>query len=319
MSYILLFIFFLVLQIAYFKIANHFNIIDRPNERSSHKQITLLGGGVIFYVAILTYFVIKGFQYPWFFIGLTLISAISFIDDIKPLSSKIRLTIHLISILFLVFQLDLSALPWYYIILALILSTGVLNAYNFMDGINGMLGAFNIVVLGALWYINKYILYFADEKLIFYVFLALIVFNIFNFRKKARCFSGDVGAFSLAFTVVFLLGTLIVKSGNFIWIGLITVYGIDTALTIIHRLFLKENIFVAHRKHLFQLLVNELKLPHLFVSFVYALIQLLVSIGLVVFKDYGYLYLAAVIIVLSLSYYIIKKKYFYLYQLNNVR
>jgi len=317
MIYIFILISLFLAQIIYFKIANVLNIIDKPNERSSHNYITLLGGGVIFYFAILLYFVLNGFQYTWFFAGLTLISTISFIDDLKPQSSKVRLTIHLISMLLLFYQFGMLALPWYFLLIALILSTGILNAYNFMDGINGMLGAFNVVVFGALWYINRYVFYFVDEEMINYLLLALIVFNIFNFRQKARCFAGDVGAFSLGFAVVFLLGMLIIKSENFIWIGILTVYGVDTILTIIHRIFLKENIFIAHRKHLFQLLVNELRLPHLFVSFLYAVIQLLIIIGLIVFKDYGYLYLAVVIVILSLTYFFIKKKYYHLHHTCN--
>ena len=315
MSYIVLFIVFLVAQLLYFKIADHFNIIDKPNERSSHKQVTLLGGGIIFYLSILIYFLINGFQYPWFFAGLTLISTISFIDDLQPQSSKIRLTIHLISMLLLFCQLGLLDLPWYYILIGLVLSTGILNAYNFMDGINGMIGGFNVIVLGALWYINRNIFYFADEKMIYYIILALFVFNFFNFRNKARCFAGDVGAFSLSFSVVFLLGMLIIKSENLIWIGILTVYGVDTILTIIHRLILKENIFIAHRKHLFQLLVNELKIPHLIVSLIYSFIQMLVIVGLIFIKDYTYLYLAGVILVLSVSYILIKIKYFHLHQI----
>lgn len=317
MIYIFILISLFLAQIIYFKIANVLNIIDKPNERSSHNYITLLGGGVIFYFAILLYFVLNGFQYTWFFAGLTLISTISFIDDLKPQSSKVRLTIHLISMLLLFYQFGMLALPWYFLLIALILSTGILNAYNFMDGINGMLGAFNVVVFGALWYINRYVFYFVDEEMINYLLLALIVFNIFNFRQKARCFAGDVGAFSLGFAVVFLLGMLIIKSENFIWIGILTVYGVDTILTIIHRIFLKENIFIAHRKHLFQLLVNELRLPHLFVSFLYGVIQLLIIIGLIVFKDYGYLYLAVVIVILSLTYFFIKKKYYHLHHTCN--
>ncbi|MDO9633782.1 MAG: glycosyltransferase family 4 protein [Paludibacter sp.] len=316
MMYIVILIVFFLAELFYFKLADRFNIIDKPNERSSHKQVTMLGGGVVFYFSIVFYFLMNGFQYPWFFAGITLISTISFIDDLKPQSSKIRLTIHLVSMLLLFYQLGMLDLPWYYILIGLVLSTGILNAYNFMDGINGMIGGFNMIVLGTLWYINRNIFYFADEKMIYYIILSLIVFNFFNFRNKARCFAGDVGAFSLSFSVVFLLGMLIIKSENLIWIGVLTVYGVDTILTIIHRLILKENIFIAHRKHLFQLLVNELKIPHLIVSLIYSLIQLLVIVGLIVIKDNAYLYLTGVIFVLSVTYILIKIKYFHLHQIH---
>ncbi len=302
-----------MLEFVYFKLADQFNIIDKPNERSSHKQITLLGGGIIFYLAVVIYFLMNGFQYMWFFTGLTLISAISFIDDLKPQSSRLRLAIHLMSMLFLFFQLGVFEMHWTLILLSLIIAIGILNAYNFMDGINGMIGVYTTVVLGSLWYINNFILTFVDERIIYYLLLALVVFNFFNFRKKARCFAGDVGAVSLAFIVVFLLGMLILKSGNIAWIGLLAVFGVDTILTIIHRLILKENILIAHRKHLFQLLANELKFSHLVVSSVYALVQVLVSVGLIFFENHAYWFLAVSILLLSIVYYAVKKKYFYLH------
>lgn len=313
MTYIIILIVLFLLEFVYFKLANQFNIIDKPNERSSHKQITLLGGGIIFYLAVVIYFLMNGFQYMWFFTGLTLISAISFIDDLKPQSSRLRLAIHLMSMLFLFSQLGVFEMHWTLILLSLIIAIGILNAYNFMDGINGMIGVYTTVVLGSLWYINNFILTFVDERIIYYLLLALVVFNFFNFRKKARCFAGDVGAVSLAFIVIFLLGMLILKSGNIAWIGLLAVFGVDTILTIIHRLILKENILIAHRKHLFQLLANELKFSHLVVSSVYALVQVLVSVGLIFFENHAYWLLAISILLLSIVYYAVKKKYFYLH------
>lgn len=318
MNSLLYFIFYLiilfVLMLLYFRVADKFNIIDRPNERSSHKQVTLLGGGIIFYLAILGYFIVNGFQYPWFFLGLSLIAAISFIDDIKPQSYKIRLVVHLISILLLFYESGLFVFPWYFTLIALVLSVGILNAYNFMDGINGMVGLYSTVVMVSMWYINQYVYTFIDEQIIYYLLLALVVFNFFNFRKKARCFAGDVGALSMAFVVVFLLCTLILKTGNISWIGLLTVFGVDTILTIIHRLLLKENIFEAHRKHLFQLLVNELGFSHISVSIIYATVQMLVSAGLILFRNHAGLFLICAILLLSVVYYILKRKYFHLYK-----
>lgn len=313
MTYFVLFILLFVIQTVYFRIADRYNIIDKPNERSSHKQITLLGGGIIFYLAVAIYFLLNGFQYPWFFTGLTLISVVSFIDDVKPQSSKLRLIIHLGSILFLFFQLGMLDLHWGLVLLSIVVSIGILNAYNFMDGINGMIGVYTAIVLGTLWYINSFIMNFVDERFIYILLLALVVFNFFNFRKKARCFAGDVGAISLAFVVVFLLGLLILKSGNIAWIGLLAVFGVDTILTIVHRLILKENILVAHRKHLFQLLANELEISHLKVSSIYAFAQILISIGLIIFEHHAYWFLGGSVLLLSIIYYLVKKKYFYLH------
>ena len=314
MNYLILFVSFFLLEIIYFRLANYFNIIDKPNERSSHTRITLRGGGIIFYLGILIYFLLNEFRYPWFFSGLTLIAAVSFADDIKPQSSKVRLTVHLVAMLLMFYQWDLFSLSWYFTIFALIFCTGILNAYNFMDGINGITGGYSLLVTSAFWYINKYVVSFVDNEIIIVLLLALIVFNIFNFRKKARCFAGDVGSVSVAFIVIFLLGLLILKTNDFSYLILLSVYGVDTALTVVHRLILKENILKPHRKHVYQIMANELKMPHVLVSCIYILLQTVINVGFFIFKTYSYLYLLTVIVVLSLVYIFFKKKFFYLHK-----
>jgi len=312
MIYILFFVLLLATQISYFRIADHFNIIDKPNERSSHSKITLRGGGIIFYVAVLFYFLLEGFSYPWFFVGLTLIAGISFADDIKPQSSRLRLLLHFAAMLFMFNQWGLFQLPWFFTLIALVFCTGVLNAYNFMDGINGITGGYSLVVVGSLWYINTFQITFIDNDLIYLVGMALLVFNFYNFRKKAKCFAGDVGAISIAFVLVFLFGMLILKTGDLSYILLLAIYGVDTILTIIHRLMLKENIFKPHRMHLFQLLANELKMPHVLVSGIYCLLQGLVVIGLLVSGN-SPVYSSGVILFLSVAYVILVKKFFRLH------
>jgi len=312
MMYILLFLALFAAELAYFKIANHFNIIDKPNERSSHTRITLRGGGVIFYFGILIYFILEGFQYPWFFTGLTLISIISFADDIKPQSHKLRLIVHFLAMILMFYQWNLFELPWYFTLIALILCTGILNAYNFMDGINGITGGYSLVVVGAFWYINNYKISFVDNNLIYTIIISLLVFNFFNFRKKAKCFAGDVGAISIAFIIVFLLGKLVIKTGDFSYIILLVVYGVDTVLTIIHRLILKENIFEAHRKHAFQLMANELKIPQLVVSFLYGMLQFVIFFMYLAF-DSSFWFLLVSILVLCVCYILFKRKYFKLH------
>ncbi|MDR3654058.1 MAG: glycosyltransferase family 4 protein [Paludibacter sp.] len=306
----LLFIALFAAELAYFKLADRYNIIDKPNERSSHTRITLRGGGIVFYIGIVLYFLVRGFQYPWFFVGLTLISAISFADDIRPQSSKLRLTVHFIAMLLMFYQWGLFSEHWIYSVIALIFCTGLLNAYNFMDGINGITGVYSLVVVGALWYINSVQIHFVDTDLIDIVLLSLLVFDFFNFRTKAKCFAGDVGAISIAFIILFMLGLLVNKTGDFSYIILLVVYGVDSILTIVHRLILKENIFKPHRKHAYQIMANELKLPHILVTSFYALLQAVIAIGYFWFKSYSYWYLIITIMLLSLCYLIFKLKYF---------
>ena len=314
MKYILLLTVLFVLELLYFKLADRFNIIDKPNQRSSHTKITLRGGGIIFYVGVLLYFLINGFQYPWFFAGLTLITGISFADDLKPCSAKLRLIIHFIAMLLLFYQWQLFGYSWYFIIIALILCTGILNAYNFMDGINGITGGYSLVLTSVLWYVNNYQVAFVDNELLYIIGLSLFVFNFFNFRTKAKCFAGDVGSISIAFILVFLLGLLIIKTEDFSYIVLLAVYGVDTVLTIIHRLMLKENIFDAHRKHVFQLMANELKIPQIIVSSTYMLSQSIIAVGLFFCFNHRWMYMLSVLLVLSAAYAIFMKRFFRLHQ-----
>lgn len=189
--------------LAYFKIADHYNIINKPNQRSSHKHITLRGGGIVFNIGAILYFFFYEFNYPLFELGLTLIAIISFLDDIKTVNSKVRILVHFSAMLLMFYDCGLFSLPWYFTIAALIVSTGIINAYNFMDGINGITGGYSFVVMAFFWYINNYITTFIDNNLVYIISLSLIVFNFFNFRNRAKCFAGDVGAVSIAFIIVF--------------------------------------------------------------------------------------------------------------------
>lgn len=272
------------MELLYFKVADKFNIIDKPNERSSHSTITLRGGGIIFYFAALIYFVKYGFQYPWFFLGLSLMTIISFLDDIFTLSNKVRLFIHFASVLLMTYQLEVFTLPWYYLLTTFIIIVGVINAYNFMDGINGITACYSLSV-GILLSIVNNKLMFIDQDLLTYSMLGLIVFSFFNFRMKAKCFAGDVGSVAIAYILLFVLGALIIKTGNLIYILFLAIYGLDAVWTIFRRLLRRENIFEAHRSHLYQFLANEAKVNKLLVSFVYGLLQFIVGYLVIQYAD----------------------------------
>ena len=302
-----------VAELFYFRVADKFNIIDKPNERSSHSRITLRGGGIIFYFGALAYFLSNHWEYPWFMLALTLITFISFVDDIRSTSQGLRLVFHFTAMALMFYQWGLFSPSWWLIIIALIICTGIINAYNFMDGINGITGGYSLVILGALAYINSEITTFVEPALINTVLCAVLVFCFFNFRKKAKCFAGDVGSVSIAFILLFLIGKLIIKTEDFSWIILLSVYGVDSVLTIIHRLMLHENIGLPHRKHMYQLMANELKIPHVGVSLIYMGAQALVILGYFCFVRYGYWYLLGIIVLLSGIYVLFMRRYFHLH------
>ena len=313
MYYLIVLVLLFLAELFYFRIADKCNIIDKPNERSSHTRITLRGGGSIFYFGVLAYFITNHFEYPWFMLALTLITFISFVDDIRSTSQVLRLVFHFSAMALMFYQWGLFSLPWWTILVALIICTGIINAYNFMDGINGITGGYSLIILVALAYINREIVSFVEQELIITVLCSVLVFNFFNFRKRAKCFAGDVGSVSIAFIILFLIGKLIIKTEDFSWIILLVVYGVDSVLTIIHRLMLHENIGLPHRKHLYQIMANELKVPHVVVSSVYMIVQALVIAGYFYFQEYSYWYLLGSILILSGTYILFMRKYFRLH------
>lgn len=316
MYYLIVLVLLFLAELFYFKVADKYNIIDKPNERSSHTRITLRGGGVIFYFGALVYFLTSGFEYPWFMLALTFVAIISFIDDIRSTSQKLRLVFHFSAMALMFYQWGLFSLSWWWIIIALIICIGIINAYNFMDGINGITGGYSLVVLLSLAYINEEVTPFVEQDLIYTVIMSVLVFCFFNFRKKARCFAGDVGSVSIAFILLFLLGKLIIQTGDFSWIILLSVYGVDSVLTIFHRLMLHENIGLPHRKHLYQLMANELRIPHVAVSIIYMVLQFLIVAGLLWLPvdHWGYFFtviggLAVIYIICMYRYYPLHETY----------
>ncbi len=321
MEYIALFALLFVLELLYFKVADKYNIIDKPNLRSSHNAITLRGGGIIFYLGALAYFIYSAYQYPWFFLGLTLMTLVSFLDDILTLSNKIRLFIHFGSVLLMAYQLDVFNLPWYYLLITFIVVVGVINAYNFMDGINGITASYSIAVVLLLMIVNNQV-YFVDQRLLSYSLIAVLVFSFFNFRSKAKTFAGDVGSVSIAYILLFALGALIIKTGNLIYILFLTVYGIDAVWTIIRRLSLRENIFEAHRSHLYQYLGNEAGVNKLLISFLYGLLQFLIGFSVIWISNYDLniqiIFAIFLLVTISIVYLILKNFVVKYYVLNKV-
>lgn len=314
MIFAVIFLLLILLELAYFRVADRFNIIDKPNLRSSHKTIVLRGGGIIFLFGIWLYAAFFGMCYPWFILGLSLIGLISFVDDIHSLPDSIRLVAQFAAMFLMFYQFDiLNWHDWWMVLIALIVCVGIINAYNFMDGINGITGGYSIVVLLPLIYLNASDNFISQDYL-YVVGLSLLVFCFFNFRKKAKCFAGDIGSISIAFILLFALGKLILHTGDLSYLTFLAVYGADAVLTICHRIQLHENLGEAHRKHAYQLMANELKMPHVLVSSIYMTLQLAISVGLIFLSINHYLYMGLVIVALAAAYIIFMKRNYHLHE-----
>lgn len=322
-QFIVLLVVFSVISLAYFWAAKYFNIIDKPNERSSHTQVTIRGGGVIFPIAWLLYSILNGFILPWASLGLLAIAIVSFVDDRMALSTKFRFFIHLAAFTCCFWELNLFlVIPWWVIPIVYIVGIGCVNAVNFMDGINGMTGLYSLsVLLPVQWYLYNTLW---NGSILNYLMLGVIVFGFYNFRRRALFFAGDVGSVSMGYVMVFLLLGFIFKrfevdynqntlniSGDhhftihIEYILLLTLYGIDVILTLVQRLYLKENIFEAHRKHFYQILCNEFKKPHILVSMMYAIIQSVINVYILKFAVSGY-FVFWLLIFFTISYSVIK-------------
>lgn len=310
----------IIIELIYFRIADKFNIIDKPNDRSSHTSIVLRGGGIIFLIGAWIWSAFFGFEYPWFLVGLTLVAGVSFVDDILSLPDSVRLVAQFSAAAMAFYQLGiLHWSMWWIVLLALIVYVGATNVINFMDGINGITAGYSLAVLVPLALMNMQD-GFVEQSLIVTTILAALVFCIFNFRPKgkAKCFAGDVGSIGIAFIMLFLLGNVIIKTGDITWLIFLLVYGVDGCLTIIHRIMLHENLGEAHRKHAYQIMANELKIGHVKVTLLYMAMQLAVSLGFVYLCPNTalchWMYMVGALVVLSITYVLFMKRYYHLHE-----
>ena len=335
-TYIIIAAVLLATELLYFRIADKCNIIDKPNERSSHSTIVLRGGGIIFAISMIVWLILQMVQGEWcmvqnylpFMVGLVLICGVSFIDDVRSLPGSVRLVAQFVAMILMFYQLDmLHADLWWAVIIALIVCVGASNIINFMDGINGITGAYAMASLIPLYLINSAnglsaqgVSGFVDESLIITVMLADLVFCYFNFRPrdKAKCFAGDVGSLVVAFILLFMISGLVMATGDVTYLIFLLVYGVDGVLTIFHRIMLHEHLGQAHRKHVFQLMANELKMSHITVSLIYAGLQLAISLGFIYLCPNTivahWIYLVVAGLVLAVVYVLFMRKYYYLHE-----
>lgn len=300
--------------IIYMSLAKRFNIVDIPNSRSSHKEPIIRGGGIIFYLASFLFFVLFEQQYIYYFLGLTFIAIISFLDDLYSLGTKVRFLIQLVAIALTMWEIHLFDSPFYLVIPVIILSVGYLNIYNFMDGINGITGIYSLSILIAILHVNKYYVpNFVDINLIYLMIISIMIFAFFNFRKKAKVFAGDVGSITIGLTVIFLLAKVIYETQNGIYALFGIVYAIDGGLTLIERLVIRnENIFKPHRRHLYQIMVDSKKFGHITTSIIYGILQLAICALVIVMgqrlsNQYQLLFFGLLLLSLTIIYIAVKR------------
>ena len=312
---VILFLLLLLSAYVYYRYAIKTNILDTPSKRSSHTIPTVRGGGIVFFLAVILFFIMQQkIAYPYFFTGFLLLSILGFIDDKKTLSAKLRFPFQLVAIALILYDAGLfeNNLSLLIKIVGFITAVGFINAFNFMDGINGITGFYTASIVFPLLYININYDIFPQEW--FWVILvAIIVFGFFNFRKNALMFAGDIGSMALASLLLFWLTKIMVELQSPILLALVVIYGVDSAWTIMYRLRNKENIFEAHRWHLYQKFVDDWHFSHLKVAILYSGVQLLISFISLQFIQYSIkvqLFVTIVIYLLFSGIYFFAQKYF---------
>lgn len=315
MPYLITFIALLACEVAYMLIARHFAIGQPVLPRSSHSTFTLTGGGVIFPVAMLLFAVFfherLTTEYLLMLGGMCVLATVSMIDDIRSLSPLIRLIVQTVVVAVVYVQWCTAATSAIYLLL-LLFGVGFINAFNFIDGINGIMSAYALVTFATLYYAYTQVDIPSDSLLYqvaIFSSIGVLVFSLFNFRRSAVIFSGDVGSITLGYVVLFLIWQLIANTGSAVYLVFLIVCGVETVLTILDRLFEGANIFLPHRRFLFQLMANEGRCPHYMVALGYAAVQLLINVGFYLMPvPLRWTYAILVTVLLVAAYFIIKSK-----------
>lgn len=315
-------LFLLLFETIYLRIARRCSITDKVGLESSYRGGVPTGGGVIIFLSVLIFICWHTYTasgYLWTLLGsCTILAIISFIDDITPMPPEFRLMIQVLVIAF-AFHGLIHEDSFDIFVIILLLGTGLVNAYNFMDGINGMLVSYSVVFLTTMqYYISQLHAEQTDgqspqifQGLIFSLILATLVLAIFNFRRKALVFSGDVGSITMGYCVMFIMASTILYTSDATIIVFLLVYAVDTVYTIVQRLCEGERITLPHRKHIYQILVYKRGYSHLSVSVAYAAVQLLINLGyFLIPAQLHWTYVITTLLTLTVAYFVMKRGYF---------
>lgn len=264
----------------------------------SNKVVT--GGGIIIPLACIAadiYSAHHFFLYPYFLTGIVIIATISFIDDIYDVSPWLRLGVHFACAVLLLLQMGVEApwieMPWWLCAIVVVGIVALVNTFNFIDGIKGITGCYSLAVL-----LPCYLTFIPVNEMVFLcITAAIIAFCCFNFSTPERCYCGDTGSISIGYFAAFLIlcyASLSPVSGNvpqppmlidgldLTAIIFVIVYLIDSSFTLTKRILRRENIFTAHRCHIYQRLAFEAGVPHMRIAIGYAATQAAISVAYVI-------------------------------------
>lgn len=279
------------------------NILDIPNERSSHSIVTPRGGGLAIaatFIFLLAFFTVLGIVpvnvATALMGGGLMVAAIGWMDDQKSVSPRLRLIAHFLAAVWALYWLDgfprmdmgftKVYLGWAGSVLAAVSIVWLINLYNFMDGIDGIAGVEAITVsaiAGAfLWYQAS-----GQATVCLLLLASVLGFLIWNW-PPAKIFMGDVGSGFLGF--VFAVTALWSENSEamplLVWLLLLGVFIVDATVTLVKRMSRGEKLYEAHRSHVYQLAVQA-GYSHKQVTLIVALINIILAlIGAIALRYY---------------------------------
>jgi Fuc2NAc and GlcNAc transferase len=294
-------LFFILLAIlSYFgaylirRYAEKRQLLDHPNERSSHEVPTPRGGGLAIVVLVLTtglWSMIEAGLYRGliYIVGGVIIAWLGWRDDLHSLSPRVRFAVQAIVAALSIYglgyfkvvtipmvgELHLGVIG---IVITFLWLIGLTNAYNFMDGVDGMAGGVALSAgIGWMWLASN-----MHNAFTFWVALAITASSLGFLGHNwspAKIFMGDVGSTFLGYSFAALPLISSDKSGDALMLGtlLMWTFIMDAGVTFIGRLIKRENVFAAHRSHLYQRLVGA-GYRHETISSLYILLTLLAGI-----------------------------------------
>ena len=279
-------------------------LLDHPNERSSHTIPTPKGGGlaiiVTFYISLSYHFFTHAIDQKLFFALLSALPVIvvSLIDDFHPLSAKIRFGLQFFSAISALYALggvetfnfSLFSISGIWLnIIALFGIVWMTNLYNFLDGIDGY-------AAGEALFVALAIFLLFGNTLTLILALSVAGFLLFNWHK-ASIFMGDVGSAPLGFIFAVLM-LYDANSPHFLaWLILLSLFWFDATYTLIRRALNREKLSQAHKKHLYQRL-NQAGFSHDKVVLMGLVFNLVLLLMLFLLPENLYFYLFSLLLVL---------------------
>lgn len=287
----------------YIKVARQFGWKVLSETRDQYGKHVVSGAGFIFPLSIFLIFLISeslAFE-PWM-PGLICLTLLSWIDDFRNLPALLRLIIHIFCIATWLISSPVPEIAWLWILVILFAGTGWMNAFNFMDGINGMMVMMSLVSLATFYLVIE-----SGQLRVFIIsqIIAVLILAYYNLRNKAIAFAGDVGSITMGFFLGYLMCQLILSTGRWEYVFFFLVYAVDASLTILIRIFKKENILQPHEQHLYQIIRKAFPHKVLLISSVYAIYQLvlnILTIGMIKFEFASFTVLSLVFIINVLIY-----------------